>query len=152
MHALVRLIDYDYWANSRIIDIFMKRGVSDDQLLHWINHIINMEEIWLYRFKEEATYISLNTQRPLSTLLHQTQHLHREFSQLIELRTEEQLDTYVSYRNQRGMAFNMSMRDILSHVINHSTHHRGQIVARLRAEGYVPPVTDYIHFVQYAKV
>ncbi|MEM7374795.1 MAG: DinB family protein [Bacteroidota bacterium] len=152
MHALVRLFDYDYWANSRIIDLLIKRGITDDQLLQWMNHIVNMEEIWLLRCKEEDSYMSLKTQRPLTTLLLQTQSLHREYCQMVKLRTDEQLDEYVSYRNQRGMAFSMPLRDILTHVINHSTHHRGQIVAGLRSAGFVPPVTDYIHFVQYAKV
>lgn len=153
MSALVRMFNYDYWANSRLLDVLINREVTDNKILHWTNHIINVEEMWLSRIQEEPTTISLKIQRPLTTLLQKTQQLHDAYHQIAELRTEEQLrETTVAYRNSRGMAFTVSLSDLLSHVINHSTHHRGQIVARLRELGYVPPVTDYLHFVQYAKV
>ena len=115
-------------------------------------HMVNVEEIWLSRIKEEPCLISLNTQRSLSTLLHQTQQLHQSYKQIVALRSTDQWEEVVSYRNARGMAFNTPLLDVLTHVANHSTHHRGQIVARLRSLGYVPPITDYLHFVQYAKV
>jgi len=60
--------------------------------------------------------------------------------------TEPALDRVLTYKTTEGLDRALSVRDILTHVVNHSTYHRGQI-ARLIAECAVKPaVTDYIQF------
>ena len=60
--------------------------------------------------------------------------------------TEPALDRVLAYKATEGLDRALPVRDILTHVVNHSTYHRGQI-ARLIAEcGVKPAVTDYIHF------
>jgi len=44
-----------------------------------------------------------------------------------------------------------SMGDTVCQVTAHSTYHRGQINARLRAAGVTPPLTDYIAWVWLGK-
>lgn len=54
------------------------------------------------------------------------------------------LDTDIEYASTEGTRYTSTLADILSHVINHGSYHRGQI-ARLIAEcGVEPPVTDFI--------
>jgi uncharacterized damage-inducible protein DinB len=36
--------------------------------------------------------------------------------------------------------------DILLHIVNHSTYHRGQVTTLLRQVGAVPPETDFVVF------
>ena len=45
------------------------------------------------------------------------------------------LVSVVVYRNSRGERFERSLHDVLDHVANHGTHHRGQIVLLLRQAG-----------------
>ena len=58
------------------------------------------------------------------------------------------LDAPVAYTNSSGTAFETPLRDILTHVVNHGTHHRAQIALVLREAGIAPPATDYIYFVR----
>jgi uncharacterized damage-inducible protein DinB len=61
--------------------------------------------------------------------------------------TERALERVIAYRTTEGFDRASPVCDILVHVVNHSTYHRGQI-ARLVAEcGVKPAVTDYIHFI-----
>lgn len=52
----------------------------------------------------------------------------------------------ISYKNSRGERFENSVRDILFHVINHSTYHRGQIATDCKLHGMTPLATDYIFY------
>jgi uncharacterized damage-inducible protein DinB len=36
------------------------------------------------------------------------------------------------------------MADLIRHVVNHSTYHRGQLATQLRQLGQIPPATDFI--------
>ena len=52
----------------------------------------------------------------------------------------------VVYENSEGRTFSNEIKDILFHVVNHSTHHRGQIMMVLRDSGVPPEPLDYVHY------
>ena len=53
----------------------------------------------------------------------------------------------VSYQNIRGQDFNNTVGQIIAHVMNHGTFHRGQIITMLRGAGYKDlKQTDLIAF------
>lgn len=55
---------------------------------------------------------------------------------------EKRLD----YENSEGRLFTNTVQDILFHIINHSTHHRGQIAMDFRKNEIEPLSLDYIHY------
>ncbi|MEM7655041.1 MAG: DinB family protein [Bacteroidota bacterium] len=151
MNALARLFAFDYWANSRTIDQVMALSINDPRILHWLNHLMNAEEMWLSRVQGENPKISIHTQRPLSALSTQCQVLHDGFQQVISQASTTGLQELINFRDSRGTAYAIPLHDILTHVANHSTHHRGQVIARIREVGFEPVRTDYIHYVQHNK-
>ena len=58
------------------------------------------------------------------------------------------LSQQVSYLNSKGETWTNSVGDILTHVLLHSSYHRGQIATELRAAGLEPACTDFIHAVR----
>ncbi len=62
--------------------------------------------------------------------------------------TPPDLDKTVPYVNSKGEPWTSRVGDILTHVVLHSSHHRGQIASDIRAAGHEPPYTDYIHAVR----
>ena len=54
----------------------------------------------------------------------------------------------LTYKNTKGESFSSQKQDILLHVVMHSAYHRGQIAADMRAAGFSPPYTDFIHAVR----
>ena len=70
--------------------------------------------------------------------------LGEEWARLISSLPRTGLDTEIEYTSTEGARYSSALADILSHVVNHGSYHRGQI-ARLIAEcGAEPPVTDFI--------
>lgn len=57
---------------------------------------------------------------------------------------EHALDKKILYRTSQGVQYENRIDEILFHLFNHSTYHRGQVVTLLKKEGFTPPVTDYI--------
>jgi uncharacterized damage-inducible protein DinB len=61
--------------------------------------------------------------------------------------SDPDLDRVFTYKTTEGLDRAFPIRDILTHLVNHSSYHRGQI-ARLVAEcGAKAAITDYIFFV-----
>jgi uncharacterized damage-inducible protein DinB len=55
----------------------------------------------------------------------------------------------ITYQNQSGKTYANVLSDILSHVVNHGTHHRAQIGQLLKFGGLEHlPVTDYIAYLR----
>lgn len=57
---------------------------------------------------------------------------------------ESDLARPMSYTSTEGVAYVSTLADILTHVVNHSTYHRGQIASLVAATGTKPAVTDFI--------
>lgn len=136
------LAAYNDWANRRVFmavahlrDEDRKRdvGLFFKSLHGTLNHILLADRIWLGR-------ITGRDQRgPMDRILYE------DFSELVAARLSEDrrlnafvegleaddLDRAISYRNTAGQGFEMSLGDILMHVFNHQTHHRGQAHAGL---------------------
>jgi len=54
----------------------------------------------------------------------------------------------ISYKNSKGESWSSTVQDILTHVVLHSSYHRGQIASLMRAGGQTPAYTDFIHAVR----
>ena len=55
---------------------------------------------------------------------------------------EERID----YENIEGRLFTNTIQDMLFHIINHSTHHRAQILMDLRENGLEPIPLDFVFY------
>jgi uncharacterized damage-inducible protein DinB len=52
----------------------------------------------------------------------------------------------ITYTNTHGQTFTQPLQDLLFHILNHSTYHRGQLAQLLRQQGFTPPATDFVYF------
>ena len=57
----------------------------------------------------------------------------------------------IHYKSYDGMAFTSSLEEIVKHVVNHGTYHRGQVAALLRMLGGEAVGTDLISFYRSRK-
>jgi uncharacterized damage-inducible protein DinB len=61
---------------------------------------------------------------------------------------EGDLEAVLGYTDLRGREWRQPLWQIVFQVVNHSTHHRGQVSGFLRAMGRTPPALDFIVFVR----
>jgi uncharacterized damage-inducible protein DinB len=60
--------------------------------------------------------------------------------------SDESLNGTFQYRNQSGKSATVGTLDMLIHVVNHATYHRGQIASQIRQVGGTPVPTDFLVF------
>ena len=71
---------------------------------------------------------------------------NQNYQKTLIMLEEYNLNTEITYQNSKGKKFVNSVEEILFHISNHFTHHKGQIIADLRQNGIEPVITDYIYF------
>jgi len=57
-------------------------------------------------------------------------------------------DRMVNYVHPNGTSYSERLVDIMAHVVNHGTHHRGNLVILMKEEGFVIPTLDMIFYVR----
>jgi uncharacterized damage-inducible protein DinB len=64
----------------------------------------------------------------------------------IQTLTDQRVNEPVCFENFQGQQCELSLSEMMQHVVNHSTYHRGQAVTLFRQLGQVPPGTDLSTF------
>jgi len=151
------LYNYNCWANARVHDTVAKlteeqytRDLSNSfgSVRDTLTHILAAEWIWLRRWQGESPKALLDPADfpDLATLRAKWMEVEREQMAFVNSLTDERLGTPVSYINTKGKTWTYSLWQMLQHVVNHSTYHRGQVTTMLRQLGAEPAATDFLLF------
>ena len=60
--------------------------------------------------------------------------------------TDEQVLAPLAYTDLSGRPWSQPIWQLVLHVVNHGTHHRGQVNGFLRAMGHKPPGIDLVYY------
>lgn len=155
-HNLVQHLTYNLWANERIGHLLM---AQDDALLQkeqkssfasiskTVLHVWDAETIWLTRLKGGSLkeWPSKNFNGGKSEMLKGFIHVSTELLQYVKEKGGAFLGETIVYKNMKGDPYENSVEEILFHLVNHGTYHRGQIITLLRESGVTQLVsTDLI--------
>lgn len=110
-------------------------------------HIQAARRLWLHRVAPDATTFPPDGLFPVWELRkaeREAKELDGLWSAYITSLPGKDLSRAVAYKSTEGLAYDSTLADILTHVVNHSTYHRGQIANLVAATGTKPEVTDFI--------
>ena len=154
---LLNYARYNLWANQRVCDFLgeveeekLNREIvsSFTSLRKTIFHAYGAQALWLKRLEGESpsvfpSYETKSSSETLQLLIETSQQI----ISYVESLSEEQLMEMLMYKNIAGESFTSCIRDIIQHVVNHATFHRGQVITMLRQVGYTKLFpTDYVAF------
>lgn len=143
-----KMLHYDAWAFSKITEAFEHQHITDEKCLAWLSHIVWTYRHWLERFQKGTSTSPIWETRSLDEIKKLYQQVYSELEHFIADQSGSTLQENISYSNSKGQKFEQPLEDLVIHVFNHATHHRGQIVSRLRDMGYQPPRTDYVVYMR----
>lgn len=138
------LFKYNFDSNQKLMPLIAPHA----EVLHhggskWMSHIINAHEIWNERILPAGLNTKVWAEYDMATLLAKDEF---NYKQSLDIIAKKDLQEEITYTNTQGETFTNSIRDILFHIINHSTYHRGQIAIRCREHNVNPLITDYIFY------
>jgi uncharacterized damage-inducible protein DinB len=143
-----QLFKYDDWANRQVISALEAISGPPQHSMKALAHILSAEKLWWERLAMKPQTYPVWPEFALAQCKTETEELPELWKQYLASQTDGALAQEVRYKNSKGESFANRATDILQHVILHSMHHRGQIVADLRAAGHTPPYLDFIHAVR----
>lgn len=154
--ATLRLhLDYNVWATRRLLEAAAALtpaecerdfGTADKSVVGTLAHCFGAERIWLDRITGREQRGLRPEEKDRSYLAEAWPGLHAAWAGWARPLTDASLEAELDYRDLRGNAWRQPLWQIALHVVNHSTHHRGQVSGFLRALGHVPPPLDLIAF------
>jgi uncharacterized damage-inducible protein DinB len=118
-----------------------KKNIKSEELL---SHIISAQKIWLNRILGKDIVIDPWQMLTQKELVPQSTPVTADWINLLEGLHENDFEKRIEYTNMKGEKFTNTIKDIVVHVINHSTYHRAQIAQLIRQSGGEPAKTDYI--------
>jgi len=143
-----KLFRYDEWANRETLASLEAIEKAPAKSIQILAHIVGAERLWHGRLTRRERPSEVWPHLMLAdcrTGLDELSGLWRSY--LGDL-TDERLAETVAYVNSKGEPWTSAVEDVLTHVVLHSAHHRGQIASALSAAGRAPEYTDYIHAVR----
>lgn len=145
----VALFDYGNWANDRVLHVLQSAEAVPDRAIELFSHLLRSQDRWYGRVRDtEHEHLNIWVEEDLSDCARRAEATARRWDKLLDGLTRAALDESVAYKSTKGISFETPLRDILSHVVNHGTHHRAQIALVLREAEIAPPPTDYIFYVR----
>ena len=141
----IKLYEYNQWANKRVFDALDRQKVDDEKVLTLMSHVVSALFIWLCRIKGESPEpYPLWKQYKLSELLKMNEEITTKWLSFV--RETENFDRELTYTNYVGDPYKNNVEQIMIHLVNHSSYHRGQVALLLRQKGYEPVNTDFITY------
>jgi uncharacterized damage-inducible protein DinB len=145
------MADYNAWANARLYRMAGK--LPDEQYrrdvgayfrsLHGtLNHILCADLIWMRRLTgagEQPTSLGAIIFDDLPSLSAARQREDLRIIAYVASLSDSQMEEPWSYQTLSGASHQQRRREILAHLFNHQTHHRGQAHAILTVLGVREP-------------
>lgn len=152
---IARLYEYNRWANGEMLAVvaplppeqFIRElGGSFRSVRDTLVHILSAEEVWLERWQGRSPRAMLTpTDFPdVASLRPRWGALERGQQEFLRGLTDAALKNVVGYVNFKGQEWRYALADMLVHLVNHSTYHRGQVTTMLRQLGAQPAATDFL--------
>lgn len=155
----VTLLDYHYWARDRIIESLdaltpeqyaKDLGSSFKSLRDTVVHTYGAEWIWYERWVGRAPtgLPDVSLFPDVATLRTAWKVQERNVRLLVDaLAASDELERAFRYRMFDGQETESLFSQMLQHVVNHATFHRGQVTTMLRQLGAsAPKPQDLIRF------
>ena len=151
-HNLVSHLTYNLWANERIGHLLMthdesilktEKKSSFASIEKTVFHVWDAETIWLTRLKggSLADWPSKSFTGRKSEMLTGWINTSNELLQFMKEKGDAFQLQKIVYTNMKGDAYENTVEEILYHLVNHGTYHRGQIITLLRDSGITQLVT-----------
>ncbi len=138
---LLDKMDYNYWANDKIIRHLDDADQLPANVKRWMSHILNTHDIWNKRVLGLSTTRRIWDEYPSSEWVEINEEIHEESFSILR---NDDPSRMLSFKDSSDNEYDGTVSEIMYHIINHGTYHGGQIAYELRNEGISALPTDYI--------
>ncbi|WJE54933.1 DinB family protein [Bacillus cereus] len=159
---MIKQFDYHVWANDRIFERLKElpkevynQKVSSvfPSIAKVLIHIYVVDCVWLNvlsgKSMAEALQIGEQLQEQVETkTMNELENMFHNVTQQYKVFLDKQKDIneVVILDNPYAGRLETSVSELVQHVVNHGTYHRGNITAMLRQLGHSSTMTDFVFY------
>ena len=147
---LRHLFAYNDWANRRLV-VALKQNGSPRSLQILIHLLITEKEYYERLYGKDSTGFNFWPELIVDDCGTLAREVAEAYEKLLRRFEEDGLDVRTKYRTSEGVPQENTFRELLTHVLLHSSIHRGNIMLKLREDGFEPPKIDYIIYLRETK-
>lgn len=152
-------IDYQIWANQVLFECLaglapealeQPEGLFFHSIHHTLDHMHVVLKLWSGRLQgvhTEADFHAIE-QPEFAQLKRDLQQSLRALSHFLAARDEAFFETEIDYTRLGGTPSSTRAADILTHLMSHFVHHRGQISAVATRLGTPAPEMDFLYYLR----
>ena len=152
-----KLADYNRWANQRLYDAaaalpaparLRDVGIYFKSLQATLHHLIATDNAWMALIGgEKIVPLTLAADSDFAALSALRLQMDERLRVLVARMDDADFEVFFSYApwagDFKGLVYNERKKDVLTHLFNHQTHHRGHAHAALSILGVrEPPPLD----------
>lgn len=161
MNYPVKMYEYHVWANQTILGrikelpssvLNQEVNSSFPTIAHALNHIHSVDKMWYLVLTGTGMPEALQACIPLDeNILPSVDEYANSFEELAEqyreyFRRQPHLEHTILLDNPYAGIRQTSLSEIVLHVVNHGTYHRGNVSTMLRQLGHASTMNDYALF------
>lgn len=161
-HHALQLYDYHVWANNKFFERLkeLSKDIYDweiqsvfPSIAETFVHIYTGDTIWLGVMREnsmEEVQVSITQaqektkNKSLEEMEKLFQHLSEEYQEFLNNKSD--LDKEISPEHPQFGRLDTHLSELVQHVVNHGTYHRGNLTAMIRQQGYTSVSNDYVFY------
>ena len=140
----LKQFDFESWANKLTLKTMQEAAPYDERTWQLLSHMLNTHSIWLNRIKNEepsrGSWDLISPEECAALIDENT----KAWKELIGNTSAEKINELINYR---GKELKFTLDDAIVFLINHSSHHRGQIMLNLKGKVSELPLTTYYAYV-----
>lgn len=152
---LLTLVSYKAWANqitfSAVSDLpegeaVKQRMTRFGNMIHTLNHVYVIDDIFKHHLLSMPhSYRARNTEfhPPLPALWKKQKEMDVWYVNYVQSLLNDEFSEIVEFEFVGGGSSSMSRTDIILHVVNHGTYHRGFVGDMMYQVPATPPANDF---------
>ena len=144
-------LDYTYWASDRLLDaarplpdedLARDLGSSFGGVLGTLVHIFQADRIWLSRVAGSPRFTLGDPSEQWTIDSLQSAWVDVHLGWIDWAGSIDDVERHLEYVNLSGQTIRLPLWQVVFHVVNHGSYHRGQVTTMLRQLGSTPVSTD----------
>jgi uncharacterized damage-inducible protein DinB len=147
INSYIKQFEFESWSNTLILQSLRQLTIQDERAMMLFSHLLSSHSMWLSRLNKTDFTCTLFQERTLDECETLIAENLVGWKQYFENSTDEDLQQSIEFLaawETNPTKRTIIIEDALIHIINHSSYHRGQIVASIKGKVDELPLSTYI--------
>ncbi|QAY66722.1 DinB family protein [Paenibacillus protaetiae] len=161
-HPALKLYSYHVWANDKLFgrlrelphEVYTQELTSIFPTIETVmKHMYTTDLMWLEvmkntPFPEVVAYVQRLREEAVSAGFEEMEERFKHGAGLYEdFLGGSDLDKPITVTHPQYGALETRLSELVQHVVNHGTYHRGNVAAMIRQQGHAGVSTDYVFYI-----